>query len=353
MIIVHTIEHIKKILQRGGGKLTSELKTEIYKQDFLLKEQSDQFAAIFKTSGAKKAADLIPNPEGRALWITLFGDKTVFVPWEEFFPKFIEAQGQPSFKNPNFEKVIKLFLDFTRDDYVSAYEFSIFLKWFGPLQDCCLRLLKALEEGLLAGFVPALEAKLLLETNGTLEGTFLIRFSKTHPGSFAVTFVDTHKQIKHCLLHSVEPTGMTLKNPPNVYGSLLDFAKSHEGKLKFPVGNKFMRETMEEIEKGRKASSNCLTANISSRPENSPSPNLKKRPKKDNENGLEISGDEEEKAFYKDKDTCVICLDAPRATVFLDCGHMACCVGCSTKVEQCPICRQDIARIVKIGRAHV
>jgi hypothetical protein len=49
-----------------------------------------------------------------------------------------------------------------------------------------------------------------------------------------------------------------------------------------------------------------------------------------------------------DKNVCVICLDTQIGTVFLECGHMACCVGCSTKVVNCPICRRPIARVINV-----
>lgn len=92
-------------------------------------------------------------------------------------------------------------------------------------------------DSILCGFIPAIEANLLLE--GKKEGTYLIRCSKTQPGSFAVTFVDNTQKIKHCLLYSVLPYGLTLKSPPNVYPSLRDFLEVHVSKLKHPLGNKW------------------------------------------------------------------------------------------------------------------
>lgn len=46
-------------------------------------------------------------------------------------------------------------------------------------------------------------------------------------------------QIKHCLLYSVQPAGVTLKNPPQVYPSLMDFAQAHAAKLRTPVGTQW------------------------------------------------------------------------------------------------------------------
>ncbi|KAG8200417.1 hypothetical protein JTE90_000502 [Oedothorax gibbosus] len=40
---------------------------------------------------------------------------------------------------------------------------------------------------------------------------------------------------------------------------------------------------------------------------------------------------------------CVICFDSQTSAVFLPCGHVCCCPGCSTKVELCPMCRTTIS----------
>lgn len=50
-------------------------------------------------------------------------------------------------------------------------------------------------------------------------------------------------------------------------------------------------------------------------------------------------------------DTCVICLDRDRSTLFLECSHMLCCTACSKLVTHCPICRQYIARVVPVYRS--
>ena len=40
---------------------------------------------------------------------------------------------------------------------------------------------------------------------------------------------------------------------------------------------------------------------------------------------------------------CVICIDAPRDTVFLPCGHVACCHACAEMIRtRCPVCRSTI-----------
>ena len=46
-------------------------------------------------------------------------------------------------------------------------------------------------------------------------------------------------------------------------------------------------------------------------------------------------------------ETCVVCLDNPRGTVLLPCGHVCVCLLCSDMIDLCPVCRTDIERVVR------
>lgn len=49
-------------------------------------------------------------------------------------------------------------------------------------------------------------------------------------------------------------------------------------------------------------------------------------------------------------DECTVCMDAPRAVVFLPCKHRAVCAACSPNCDVCPLCRAPIEnKIVPIG----
>ncbi|XP_007231680.3 mitochondrial ubiquitin ligase activator of nfkb 1-A [Astyanax mexicanus] len=50
---------------------------------------------------------------------------------------------------------------------------------------------------------------------------------------------------------------------------------------------------------------------------------------------------------------CVICLSNPRGCVLLNCGHVCCCYSCYQALPQpiCPVCRQDIIRVVPLYQA--
>ncbi|KAL3285366.1 hypothetical protein HHI36_019474 [Cryptolaemus montrouzieri] len=45
---------------------------------------------------------------------------------------------------------------------------------------------------------------------------------------------------------------------------------------------------------------------------------------------------------------CVICMDQECQVIFVPCGHIVCCVQCSAPINQCPLCRADIERKIKI-----
>ncbi|KAJ1673722.1 hypothetical protein EV182_004688 [Spiromyces aspiralis] len=62
------------------------------------------------------------------------------------------------------------------------------------------------------------------------------------------------------------------------------------------------------------------------------------------------SGDDED-----DVDMCKICWDQKSNCAFLNCGHMCTCHDCADRLKatknECPICREPIARIVRIFKA--
>lgn len=46
------------------------------------------------------------------------------------------------------------------------------------------------------------------------------------------------------------------------------------------------------------------------------------------------------------QEACVICMDRQRNVVILECGHFCCCLECAHRVNNCPVCRRSIARLV-------
>ncbi|MBN3323901.1 LRSM1 ligase, partial [Atractosteus spatula] len=47
---------------------------------------------------------------------------------------------------------------------------------------------------------------------------------------------------------------------------------------------------------------------------------------------------------------CVVCMEKESQTIFLPCGHVCCCQGCSDALLSCPLCRGEIAQRVRIYR---
>ncbi|KAJ3683855.1 hypothetical protein LUZ60_014082 [Juncus effusus] len=76
------------------------------------------------------------------------------------------------------------------------------------------------------------------------------------------------------------------------------------------------------------------------------------RQSRDGEVTDEIS-EEPENKINKDRlalDICVICLEHEYNAVFVPCGHMCCCTGCSSHLTNCPLCRRRIDQVVKTYR---
>ncbi|KAF5744188.1 mitochondrial ubiquitin ligase activator of NFKB 1 [Tripterygium wilfordii] len=49
-------------------------------------------------------------------------------------------------------------------------------------------------------------------------------------------------------------------------------------------------------------------------------------------------------------DLCVICLEHEYDAVFVPCGHMCCCMTCSSQLTNCPLCRRRIEQALKTFR---
>lgn len=44
-------------------------------------------------------------------------------------------------------------------------------------------------------------------------------------------------------------------------------------------------------------------------------------------------------------------MDAPVECVMLECGHLATCTACGKRLNECPICRQYVVRVVRTFKA--
>lgn len=45
---------------------------------------------------------------------------------------------------------------------------------------------------------------------------------------------------------------------------------------------------------------------------------------------------------------CVVCMDSGREAVLVPCGHNAVCMACAAALSHCPICRANVAQVVRL-----
>ena len=72
-------------------------------------------------------------------------------------------------------------------------------------------------------------------------------------------------------------------------------------------------------------------------------------------NGKDDCFDEEKSLIEKEKNQndmnelkmCKICYENKKNSVFIPCGHICCCFECAVKLDECPLCRMKIDKIVK------
>lgn len=65
------------------------------------------------------------------------------------------------------------------------------------------------------------------------------------------------------------------------------------------------------------------------------------------------SKDEQPKTKKKidESDMCKICMEALIDCVLLDCGHMVSCIKCGKRLAECPMCRQNIVRVIRVFKS--
>lgn len=73
-------------------------------------------------------------------------------------------------------------------------------------------------------------------------------------------------------------------------------------------------------------------------------------PHNEGSNGRTENGSDITKKDRQMPDICVICLEQEYNSVFVPCGHMCCCVACSSHLTNCPLCRRRIEQVVRTFR---
>ncbi|XP_071442686.1 E3 ubiquitin-protein ligase LRSAM1-like isoform X2 [Hetaerina americana] len=45
---------------------------------------------------------------------------------------------------------------------------------------------------------------------------------------------------------------------------------------------------------------------------------------------------------------CAVCMDKKCEVIYIPCGHLCCCIGCSEKLDQCPLCRGLVEQKIRV-----
>ena len=61
--------------------------------------------------------------------------------------------------------------------------------------------------------------------------------------------------------------------------------------------------------------------------------------------------DAQKKTNVDESDLCKICMETLIDCVLLDCGHMVSCTKCGKRLAECPICRQNVVRVVRVFKS--
>ena len=180
--------------------------------------------------------------------------------------------------------------------------------------------------------------------------------SQSHIEAFALTFVDKTSQIKHSLLYTQKPCGITVKSLDTVYENLLQFVLSHPNKLTTPAGYFWHGSTFFFSADSGNGSSSSSSSSSNSASEDSSNSNSEP-----GSSILQSNTSPSRKTIFepplppredvedpKKREDCIVCMAAAVDTVFLECGHVGCCQSCAVKCTTCPVCRRPITRVVPI-----
>lgn len=65
----------------------------------------------------------------------------------------------------------------------------------------------------------------------------------------------------------------------------------------------------------------------------------------------ELSKNDDGGSKLSEDDLCKICMDSVVDCVLLDCGHMISCTKCGKRLAECPMCRKNIIKVVRVFKS--
>lgn len=70
-----------------------------------------------------------------------------------------------------------------------------------------------------------------------------------------------------------------------------------------------------------------------------------------NDSSRSVQESSASKSSSSEGDLCKICMESLIECVLLDCGHMCSCIKCGKQLAECPICRQNVVRVVRVFKS--
>jgi hypothetical protein len=70
--------------------------------------------------------------------------------------------------------------------------------------------------------------------------------------------------------------------------------------------------------------------------------------KKDSVREIELKKNKKNSKDTESLDDCIFCMSAKKNIVFIPCGHLCVCEGCSVNIKQCPMCRNKCTEKQKV-----
>ncbi|CAF0730319.1 unnamed protein product [Brachionus calyciflorus] len=58
-----------------------------------------------------------------------------------------------------------------------------------------------------------------------------------------------------------------------------------------------------------------------------------------------------QKTIVDESDFCKICMESIIDCVLIECGHMCSCIKCGKQLAECPICRQNVVRVLRVFKS--
>jgi len=68
-------KHLLKLEETLEFEFWIEIKIQVYRADFKLKQQSDQISSIYKPEGVMRCRNLLTAEGAAQMWVKLFGEK--------------------------------------------------------------------------------------------------------------------------------------------------------------------------------------------------------------------------------------------------------------------------------------